>query len=330
MKAEATLADMAIRESLRPHGRVPKHFGDKIATARKFSLDKEASSFLADLSHASFTGEKSIANIEKVRQLARLPHQVVWFEYDMQAFRRRSLEAYDVLGPGGMELIPPEECALRMGWLMGQYSEQMFAATVFVHTLDDHNRDFTGMMPFIMGWTTDDSVPSIPSCLAPGSTSASALATGMLNWDSPSVRIGTARGFEKTDPKIGGECIEECIGELRVIWSLLAAVNDVPIGIKHVKPSKGYVARGRYRRFVEHSVISINLPKGRDAQTVARHAVEMSRKRAHQVRGHWRRDWRHYGERIWVKEHQRGDASLGFVTHDYAVKHEEEGHGRHH
>jgi hypothetical protein len=26
-------------------------------------------------------------------------------------------------------------------------------------------------------------------------------------------------------------------------------------------------------------------------------------------------------ERIWIKEHQRGDASLGFVTHDYRVTH---------
>lgn len=30
------------------------------------------------------------------------------------------------------------------------------------------------------------------------------------------------------------------------------------------------------------------------------------------------------GSRIWIREHQRGDASLGFVTHDYSVKHEHE------
>jgi hypothetical protein len=47
----------------------------------------------------------------------------------------------------------------------------------------------------------------------------------------------------------------------------------------------------------------------------------VARRRAHQVRGHWRRDWRHEGQRIWIKEHQRGDASLGFVTHDYHVEH---------
>jgi hypothetical protein len=64
--------------------------------------------------------------------------------------------------------------------------------------------------------------------------------------------------------------------------------------------------------------------RGRDPHKVARSIIARARRRAHQVRGHWRRDWRHEGNRIWIKEHQRGDASLGFVTHDYTVKHEPE------
>ena len=55
-------------------------------------------------------------------------------------------------------------------------------------------------------------------------------------------------------------------------------------------------------------------------KALARKAVTMMRRRAHQVRGHWRDDWRHPGQKIWVKEHQRGDASLGFVLHDYTVE----------
>ena len=62
------------------------------------------------------------------------------------------------------------------------------------------------------------------------------------------------------------------------------------------------------------------------------------RQRAHQVRGHRRRDWRNpldklcehdfddhmvcrrcHGHQIWIAEHQRGDASVGFVTHDYEI-----------
>jgi hypothetical protein len=65
------------------------------------------------------------------------------------------------------------------------------------------------------------------------------------------------------------------------------------------------------------------------------------RRRAHQVRGHWRDNWRRplsklcehefdadmvctrcRGHKIWVSEHHRGDAGLGTVIHDYAVHHE--------
>jgi hypothetical protein len=77
------------------------------------------------------------------------------------------------------------------------------------------------------------------------------------------------------------------------------------------------------------------------------HVVACTRRRAHMVRGHWRIDWRHppkplcahewstegvcercRGHRLWVHEHQRGDASLGFVTTDYAVVHPNGGDGR--
>jgi hypothetical protein len=40
-------------------------------------------------------------------------------------------------------------------------------------------------------------------------------------------------------------------------------------------------------------------------------------KRAHAVRWHWRKDFRRPGERIWIRDHERGVRSLGFVTHDY-------------
>jgi len=111
--------------------------------------------------------------------------------------------------------------------------------------------------------------------------------------------------------------------ELRKALTLLAAINDVPIGVRHVEPSRGFIAQGRYRKFLDHNVITVTLPKGRDPQKVARQIIAKARRRAHQVRGHWRRDWRHEGLRIWIKEHQRGDASLGFVTHDYRVEHPE-------
>ena len=68
-------------------------------------------------------------------------------------------------------------------------------------------------------------------------------------------------------------------------------------------------------------MITLTVPAKR-YETVAKRAIAIARRRGHQVRGHWRKDHWHPGERIWIREHVRGDTSLGFVMHDYAVTHE--------
>ena len=79
------------------------------------------------------------------------------------------------------------------------------------------------------------------------------------------------------------------------------------------------------RDLVAHlNVITLRVPEKADLRKVAqRVAGEIIRRRAHQVRGHWRDDWRlpKGNKSLWVTEHQRGDASIGFVTHDYLVEH---------
>ncbi len=60
---------------------------------------------------------------------------------------------------------------------------------------------------------------------------------------------------------------------------------------------------------------------------------EYAKRRAHEVRGHWRCSPTQINERwlpfidvngqnlfrIWIENHMRGDASLGFVQHNYVV-----------
>jgi hypothetical protein len=129
---------------------------------------------------------------------------------------------------------------------------------------------------------------------------------------------------------------------IRYLLGLLATINDLPIVRKVVVPQKGFVARGRYRKFLQHTVVTLTVPTTR-YKTLARKAVANLRRRAHEVRGFWREHWKHppvqgcpheyasvdaahirctvcKGEKFWIKEHQRGDASLGFVTHEYRVK----------
>jgi hypothetical protein len=339
MKPAPTLADAAIRESLRNHRPyVPARIGRKIAEARKFVLDETASAFLADLSHASFVDgpmNQNAAIVDRTRVLARIPHAITWIEYDPREFRRRTLAAYGdkvnhvtpertldgrTIVRASKDLAKPEDIVPKMGWLMEQYGET-FVVTLIVGGIKDFHPI---TLPCNFAWTTDTSVPSIPKSTPPDNPSDSRIATGIHGYDVPNVVIGTVPEMSFVSADAATRALAEWMGELRYIWALLAAINDVPVGIKHVKPSRGFVARGRYRNFVEHSVISIMIPKGRDPRVVANAAVIASRRRAHMVRGHWRRDWRHDGNKIWINEHQRGDSSLGFVLHDYKIKHEDE------
>ena len=100
------------------------------------------------------------------------------------------------------------------------------------------------------------------------------------------------------------------------------------------------MARGNYRKFLQHSIITLTVPETRWRRLIAKTAA-LVRRRADEVRGHWRRDWHHPGSSycdhqwhadgnsltcgrcggisLWISEHQRGDTSIGFVTHDYEV-----------
>ena len=340
MKTAPTLADAAIRESLRNHQQaVPPRIGQKIAGARKFILDKDASRFLSDLSHASYVEGSAIAlaAVERTRTLARLPHATTWIEYDPREFKARTVEAYsgkvyhvapvrdeflgktiikrDIDGP----TIKPEDIVPHIGWLMEQYGNT-FVVTLVVG-------DGTGsvlVLPCNFAWTADDTIPSIRKSTPKDNPSDGYLATGIHDYDTPHVVIGTVPEMAFVSAKAATRALAEWMGELRFVCALLAAVNDIPVGIRDVKPSKGFYARGKYRKFVEHSVISILIPKQRDPQVYAQQIVAVSRRRAHQVRGHFRRNWRSPEGKIWVKEHQRGDASLGFVLHDYSVEHKQE------
>jgi hypothetical protein len=122
------------------------------------------------------------------------------------------------------------------------------------------------------------------------------------------------------------------------MWALLSTLGDLPLGFKEIRQSRGFYNRGNYKRFLDHKTVTLTVPAPQHAK-LARKVVAMARRRAHSVRGHWRLDWKHPGRRdcrhewrmdqtcecgahrTWIREHQRGDATLGFVTHDYRVSH---------
>jgi hypothetical protein len=334
MKAAPTLADFTMRESFRLKMREMRGIRPLLAAANRFVLDETASAFISDLSNANYSGQslkRWMVLFRQLRPLARLPHKITWIEYDAQAERRRTIEKYRAAL--GMEDDP----AVTTGWLMRQHPtiETAFRMTMF-SKLQEGEQTLGACAPYDIAWVTDnEAVPWLDESL-PGEDpqTMQSVALGLItefksesdysffcpegNWG---VSIRSNAWTFNLSEKERRMNLASAGQQLRKAITLLAAINDVPIGVKHVTATKGFVAQGRYRKFLDHSVVTIVIPKGRDPQKVAAAVIKAMKRRAHQVRGHWRRDWRHEGNRIWIKEHQRGDATLGFVTHDYRVEH---------
>jgi hypothetical protein len=141
------------------------------------------------------------------------------------------------------------------------------------------------------------------------------------------------------------ELLQEWSGVQRRMWALLATINDLPVVVAEVKQSRGFLAKGQYRKFLDHRTITLTVPEKLYKKTI-RDALANAHRRGGPVREHWRRDWRKplsplcdhewgadekhmfcthcNGRKIWINEHVRGDTSRGFVTHDFTVTHDPE------
>lgn len=351
-KKAPTLADALIRQSYTKDWHLcdpTGSFRQKLAKARKFVLNAEMSAFMSDLANVVI-GVPSVDMrhriVDGTRKLARAPHALTWIEYDNVAKVERGKE-YGVERHGG-EYTPD-----KLGWLVEQHPqvETAFCALeCSSHALDVNDKKTYCPQPNIIAhvWCSEDHpIPFNASDLAPflkkyipQKTDAaihnfpnrdgdngwvSEVTTGITGYFSP--YVGVIRGPQSQElmnryfEQSKYNALKELQGDLRYLWALLATINDLPTQIQTVSASKGFVAKGAYRKFVDHSVIHLNVPAKKYRQ-VAKAAIHAAKRRAHQVRGHWRKNYRKPGERLWVKEHQRGDASLGFVLHDYSVTHE--------
>jgi hypothetical protein len=329
-----------------------------VAAARKFVLDGPMSRYLADLSEDFWRGglRKRLRMLENARQLARAPHALTWIEYSYGAhYIKRIIEkgGQGVAGIGGQD---PQ----RMGWLIRQHATNAaaFMACEIRSTIGIPDRAF--IHPVGMAWCADDA-PSPWPRFPPQSVFDDYLgaAAAKIGWGSEGVVemtgyrstqahwhafLGDAMTTAMIETMMGKVANEDQIAaagkpavSLRALWALLATINDLPVVIESIEPSKGYVSRGSYKKFVTHSVIHLTVPETRWYK-ITNKVAAILRRRAHQVRGHWRIDWRARpikgcehewdaemtcrkcgGHQLWISEHQRGDASLGFVIHDYDI-----------
>ena len=326
-------------------------FREPLLRAKKFVVDERMSSFMTDLAEASFrnimeefpksaetTGltqeilenkrQRMVALLNGGRKLARLPFPVTWVEFDGNARSRRWNEAYKGWGGSEQEATvkdTPRPC----GWLMIERGVGVVGVTFMCMHSD---ADKVGIAPYEFRYSTDDfTVPSgkcvLEAIFGKGrftrdqyESSIETMTTGIRGSYCDQVRVVENNLTKYLTVERFSAYVRDLRGELRYVFTLLSTINDVPVGIAEVQNSHGYKPRSsKWKPFMRHSNVTIDIPKKKDVKRLARRVVALSRMGRHEVRGHWRR----YGQakiRKWVENFLRGDETLGWVGKTYQVK----------
>lgn len=350
-----------------------EHLRTALFQARRFMLDDQMSAFLCDLSMARFFKpgreiecdsiegrvafptphcSQRVAHIrlDQLRLGARVPHApFTWIEFNLSAFKHRAEE----LGHEPPSLYSKVLHPNREGWLILTKDELCQASMFLLASTVEDDSDWVYAFPWSYAWSTNDNpVGSLfvleqhdPKYWAERAgfweralgTPLSAVAAGIPAYKTDKVEVMRSMFNQKYLEKDLSVMVDWA-GCLRRIWAFLSTVNDIPVLRREVKATKGFMARHSYKRFLDHHTIHLNVPEKKDLRVLARHVLAAVRKRAHMVRGHWRKDWRHLpsqlcehewnaqgvckvcqGHRLWIHEHQRGDPSLGVTLTDYAI-----------
>lgn len=138
--------------------------------------------------------------------------------------------------------------------------------------------------------------------------------------------------------------LTESRGDVRLLVAILSLVNEVPIIKSETRPHGSVRMGGQLKPYLQNSTVTISLPTKRYKTAIRRilRNAAVSAKARHEVRGHWRnivhktdhkRKITHPDgsvetieikvgevEKVWVNSHERGDARLGYVKHDYLVQ----------
>jgi hypothetical protein len=358
-KAGPTLADTLYRLSFRNQPNwgwtTNSMWRDALRRAKKFVLDDEMSTFLGELGTQAFlrpnmSQKARFKTIEHLRMGARLPSEITWIEYNLRACQVRSNELM------GTPIVDPLQMPEREGWLLVRHPgvETAFLAHVVSHDGQvDHGDGFdTWTFPVAMAWTADmDSVipwRSIPFDTEKGAM-PSEVSTGLMGYKTDRAGfVFSPMLVTPNAPKVVSNLMQEWSGVQRRMWALLSTINDIPVTATTVRQSKGFVAKGSYRKFMDHTTLTLTVPQ-KQYTKVIRKALAIAHRRGGSVREHWRLDWRRplsvlcehewgadekhmfcnlcKGRKIWVHEHTRGDVTRGYVTHDFTVTHDTDNKG---
>jgi len=330
-------------------------------SARRFVLDDEMSTFLGELGTQAFVNLRHRFDdmaqrnrlTENLRIGARLPFPTTWIEYNLRNCQTRShalLHGWQTEEWGGVRPFDPNEIPKTEGWLLQQHPhlDTAIIAHLFSHDTGkpDHLRFDTWMFPVAIAWTVDTDT------VLPWRTlqfdeqqglSGSEAVTGMVGYRTDRVGYVASEMIRSYSKAAITELIQEWKGVARRMFALLSTIADLPVLATEVRAAKGFVARGQYRKFLDHKTVTLTVPV-KEYKKVIRTALALAHRRGGPVRAHWRKDWRNplsplcdhefvgdelhmtcsicKGRKSHVKAHERGDSGRGFVTHDYQVTHD--------
>lgn len=336
--------------------------------ARRFSLDDNMSSFMADLANESFikAGKHNPATIkiaDSLRVSARLPYESIWIEYSLRAYQKRNNETRGTPLDYNEDAVP-----IREGWLIQQHPkiETAFIAHLFNWADDSETQKAVGRklftFPFAFAWCADDNpLPWRKTGLSErGLTDdrywyPSAMLAGIAAYKRGNVNYVVSPLIEdpSMDPafnEVHTSLLTEWAGVIRRMWALLATIDNLPVTkTAEARTSKGFLARGQIRKFLTRQTIKLNIPGRTSPRVLARQMIAHAHRRRHEVRAHWRDDWRNppatqcnphlwecfgddtdtiqctscSGRQIFIHKHERGDAGVGYVLHDYELTHDD-------
>src|SRR6185369_13271220 len=293
----------------------------KMMQANRFVLNDACSSFYADLGMSGFqyklrvsedTKGVNIDRFEHIRSLARLPHKLMWYEWNNRIRLAREYELGACIGGnkkpilGEVQRVKPEdwldEIVQRAGLLLEQHPEQDTAFRALYVAYDPDAKRYkerTYGLPFWFQWTTDDSPLAWPTLMAGNKwpvgeydgefITVPALLSGLRTYEDGNIGLCAFNNYVEPYPFM--KVLQEFMGELRYIFAFLATVNDVHYEFEPVKSNRVFRVGGSLKKGLDHSMVYLNLPNRKRALPMEKYARSIFlniRKRAHMVRGHWR------------------------------------------
>lgn len=310
-------ADFVLHRKNWLHKTLFDNFGEierNLYSSKIYRFDKESSRVAAAISHIT------IDQCLKLIPLAMLPYDNVWVEIDREAY-------FGELFKNTGQYTDP---GTNMAFFYQRLSETVWSVRV-VDSSIENDKESVALWPIEFLFDVEGRGDWPEGRLY--FKEFSDLAWGYMKdpnsnvegYDQLLSHVNVAWGVDPQTRKVGfndiGESrnvahniVREVAGTVRRAMILLLMLNAPPVEHVEIKRSGMRVVNQKPRPVLSYRDLRITIPKRRYdyADGILKGLLKQVRHlRRHIVKGHWRR----WGDRlVWVRAHERGDASLGYAS----------------